>query len=56
MTEFFDVVREPDGTEYMVVTSILEDPTYLNGPLLSSAQFKKLPDASGWNQTPCTAG
>jgi hypothetical protein len=56
MTEFYDVVKEPDGTQYMVVTSILEDPTYLNQPLLSSAQFKKLPDASGWNPTPCTAG
>ena len=56
LTEFYDVVREPDGTPYLIVMGIVEDPTYLNGTAMSSAQFKKQADASGWNPTPCAAG
>ncbi len=28
---------------------------YLTQPFLTSTHFKKQPDASGWNPTPCTA-
>ena len=40
---------------WMVVTTIVEDPIYLQNPLILSAQFKKQADASGWDPTPCSA-
>lgn len=55
MTEWFTTVSEPDGNTYLVVTKILEDPQYMNGPYVRTVQFKKQPDATGWNPTPCSA-
>jgi hypothetical protein len=55
LTEYFDRVTEPNGDSYIVVTSTVEDPTYLNQPFMLSTHFKKQADASGWNPTPCAA-
>jgi hypothetical protein len=55
LTEYFDRVTEPNGDSYVVVTSTVEDPTYLNQPFMLSTHFKKQADASGWNPTPCAA-
>jgi len=53
--EYFDSFNEPNGDSWLVVTSLVTDPEYLAQPYLTSSQFKKLPDASGWNPTPCEA-
>ncbi len=55
LTEYFDRVTEPNGDSYVVVTSTVEDPTYLDQPFMLSTHFKKQADASGWNPTPCAA-
>lgn len=55
LTEYFDRVKEPNGDSYVVVTSTVEDPTYLNTPFMLSTHFKKQADAAGWNPTPCSA-
>jgi len=55
MTEWFTTVSEPDGNSYLLVTKILEDPQYMNGPYVRTVQFKKQPDANGWTPTPCSA-
>jgi len=38
-----------------VVTTVVDDPTYLNQPFITSTHFKKQNDQSGWNPTACTA-
>jgi len=53
LTEYFDRVTEPSGNSYLVVTSTVEDPTYLNAPFLLSEFFRKQADGSGWNPVPC---
>jgi hypothetical protein len=53
--EDFDSFKTPDGQQWLVVTTIVTDPQYLTGPFITSTHFKKLPDASGWNPTPCEA-
>jgi hypothetical protein len=53
--EYFDSFKEPDGNTWLVVTTIVTDPQYLDNSYITSSQFKKLPDASGWNPTPCEA-
>jgi hypothetical protein len=52
VTEYFD--RHSDfGSEWFTVTTIVDDPQYLNQPFITSTHFKKEPDGSKWNPTPC---
>lgn len=53
LTEYYDLIREANGVTYLVLTSTLEDPTYLTQPLISAAHFRKQADAAGWNPAPC---
>jgi hypothetical protein len=55
LQEYFDRFTEPNGDEWLVVDSILTDPQYLTQPYLTSTAFKKIPDRSGWDPTPCRA-
>jgi hypothetical protein len=55
LTEHFDVTLLPDGTRLLLVTTIVEDPVYLTGPYVVSPHFKKEPDGSKWEPTPCSA-
>jgi hypothetical protein len=55
MTEYFDVVNEPNGEQWLVVKSVIEDPEYLTRSLIRSTHFRKQADAKGWNPTPCGA-
>ena len=41
LTEYFDRVTEPNGDTYVIVTSTVDDPTYLNQPFMLSTHFKK---------------
>jgi hypothetical protein len=53
MTEHFDVLEEPTGDQWLIVDTIVEDPQYLTRSFVRSTHFKKQPDASGWEPTPC---
>jgi hypothetical protein len=55
LTEYLENHAAPNGDRWLVITTIVEDPEYLNLPYVTSTNFKKLPDASGWNPTPCSA-
>jgi hypothetical protein len=54
--EYFDVFSDPyTKNTWLGVTTMVTDPQYLIEPLIMHAHFKKLPDASGWDPTPCRA-
>jgi hypothetical protein len=55
VTEYFDRVSESNGDTLLIVETTVEDPRNLTQPFLTSTHFKKLPDATGWNPTACTA-
>jgi hypothetical protein len=55
LTEYWDLFREPDGTDWLVITTTVLDPTYLNLPYQTSPAFKREPDGSKWDPTPCSA-
>ncbi|HJT87449.1 MAG TPA: hypothetical protein VJ732_06325 [Bryobacteraceae bacterium] len=55
LTEYYDRTYEPNGDSWLIVTTIVDDPQYLQQPFITSTHFKKLPDASGWHPAPCTA-
>ena len=54
ITEYFDVHELPNGDQWLSVTSKVEDPGYFTRPYITSSDFKKLPNATGWNPTPCS--
>ena len=53
LTEYYDRTDEPNGDSYLVVTTVVEDPLYLNQPFITSSHFKKENDASKWSPTSC---
>ena len=55
VTEYYDRTNEPNGDTWLVVTTIVNDPTYLNQEFITSTHFKKQADAAGWNPQPCTS-
>jgi len=55
LEEYFDMFSEPNGDTWLVVDSIVRDSQYLTQPYITSVAFKKLPNASGWDPTPCRA-
>ena len=54
LLEYFDrLPAPPNGDMWLIVSSTLEDPTYLTAPLYLSTQFKREPNGAKWNPTPC---
>lgn len=55
LTEYYDVFTQHDGTVWLQILSILDDPTYYTDPIITSTNFRRQNDRSGWNPTPCRA-
>jgi hypothetical protein len=57
VTEFYDRTMEANGDTWLVITTVVNDPTYLGqgGEFITSTHFKKQADGAGWNPQPCTA-
>jgi hypothetical protein len=55
VTEYFDLAPLPNAGQVLLVTTIVDDPLYLQGPYIVTSQFKKEADGSKWDPTPCTA-
>jgi hypothetical protein len=54
LEEYFDTFSDPyTHNTWLAVTTVVTDPQYLVEPLITHAHFKKLPDSSGWDPTPC---
>jgi len=53
ITEYFNRVAEPNGDAYLIVTTIVEDPQYLNTRYARSSHFKREPDGSKWKPSAC---
>jgi hypothetical protein len=55
VTEYFDIAPLPSGGQVLLVTTIVDDPQYLQQSFIVSSQFKKEADGSKWDPQPCTA-
>jgi hypothetical protein len=55
VTEYFDALKEPDGEQYLIVKTLVDDPQYLAAQFITSTHFKKEPDGSKWHPGPCVA-
>ena len=54
LTEYFRTMELPDRSEWIRYTAIVDDAEYLTQPWIVNYAFKKLPDGSKWNPTPCS--
>jgi hypothetical protein len=52
LKEYFDRV-EDEGSSYLILTTVVQDPAYLNEEYISSYQFKLEPNNAKWNPKPC---
>ncbi len=56
VTEYIDLLIDPNAPEqWLMVKTIIDDPTYLMQPFITSTHFKKQADATGWNPSACSA-
>jgi hypothetical protein len=55
VTEYFDLAPLPGGGQALLVTTIVDDPQYIQQMYVVTSQFKKEADGSKWDPTPCTA-
>jgi hypothetical protein len=54
-TEYWDVHSLPNGDRYLVNTSVVEDPVYLQLPFETAIHYRLERDTSKWDPTPCDA-
>lgn len=55
LTEYFDRLDLPNGEEWLLLTTIVDDPEMLGERFVVSSQFRREQDDSNWNPTPCRA-
>jgi hypothetical protein len=55
LTEYYELLTGGDGTQYLTVISILDDPQHLTQLYTTSANFKREADGSNWNPSECMA-
>jgi hypothetical protein len=55
LTEYYSRTTEADGTSYLIVTTVVDDPTYLQQPFITSTHFKLEPNGSKWMPSACEA-
>jgi hypothetical protein len=53
LTEYYDLLIQHDGTEWLVIVSVLDDPTYFTQPIITSTNFRRESGRAGWNPTEC---
>jgi hypothetical protein len=53
LTEYFDRFTAPNGDDWLVITTIMKDPRYWTGDLITSSHFRKERDGSKWDPTSC---
>jgi hypothetical protein len=54
-TEYWDVVTETNGDQWLVITNVVNDPANLQIPFTTALNFKKEPSGAKWDPTPCSA-
>lgn len=54
LTEYYDRTAEPNGDSWLILTSVLDDPTYLNQPFMLTTHYKREADGSKFSPRPCT--
>jgi hypothetical protein len=55
LTETWDVIKEANGDQRILLLLQIEDPVYLQGPWIAPVHFKKERNNAKWDPTPCSS-
>jgi hypothetical protein len=55
MTEYYSLIVEEDGNQYLVIQTFVDDPTYLSSHFVRTMQFKREPNGSKRQPMDCSA-
>jgi ABC-type transport system substrate-binding protein len=55
LTEYWDVSADPNGDQWITLTSTVQDDKYLREPWVTALNFKKERDGGKWDPTPCSS-
>ncbi len=55
VTEYWDLLKDTDGAQYLLVKTLVNDPMYLAQDMITSTHMRKQTDATGWSPTPCVS-
>jgi hypothetical protein len=53
ITEDYDRFPSQDGAEWFVVTTVVDDPVYLNQTFVTSSHFRREANDAAWSPAPC---
>ncbi|MBI4263433.1 MAG: hypothetical protein HY657_03575 [Acidobacteria bacterium] len=53
VTEYYDTLTHSNGQDWLVITTVVDDPTYLQQPFITTSHFKREADGSRRQPTPC---
>jgi hypothetical protein len=51
--EYFDLFTQHDGSEWLQILTIVDDPIYFTTPIITSTNFRRQSDRSGWHPEDC---
>ena len=54
-TEYWDVVKEKNGDQRLLLLTVVDDPKYLREPWTVPLHFKKEANGAKWDPTPCSS-
>ena len=55
LTEYWDVMKDRAGAEWLVITTFVDDPAFLQVRWITSLNFKREANGAKWDPTPCSA-
>ena len=55
LTEYWDLSKERNGDQWLVITTVVHDPENLQLDYITSPNFKKEADGAKWDPSPCSA-
>ena len=54
LTEYWDVSADPNGDQWITITSTVQDDRFLREPWVTVLNFKRERDGAKWDPTPCS--
>ena len=55
LTEYWDLNKEANGDQWMVITTLVDDPEYLQEQWVTALHFKKETNGAKWDPSPCSS-
>lgn len=55
LNEYYDIIHEPNGDQYLVISTVVDDPANLTQPFRTSTHFKREANNSKFKPSACSA-